>query len=84
MSLTPKITGRTRHRVANIGGFLGFGRKQVLILQYEVRGFVPEWLGNSVAGETKEWWVDAKPEWEMMVQTAAAKVAFDSTRNGEY
>ena len=58
-----KLTGRKRYRV-HITGF--FKRKQMLVLQYEVEGFVVEYTGGpSVDGSLKTWWVDAKPEWEL-------------------
>lgn len=57
------FTGRKRHRVQKIGWF---GR-QVLVLQYELRGFVPEYYGGpSVEGQIRNWWEDAKPEWELV------------------
>lgn len=61
--LTPKRTGLTRHRVHTIGFFK---RKQVLVLQHQVEGFVPEFTGGpSVGGSVKTWWVDSKPEWKL-------------------
>lgn len=58
------FTGGKRYRVASIpDGW--FRRKQVLILQYEVNGFVPEYSGGVVDGEFRNYWVDAKPEWEL-------------------
>lgn len=95
-SLSTKPTGRTRHRVAHIGGFLGFFRKQVLILQYELTGYVITNVGGFVDGSTETWWVDARPEWVMQVAEAAitaakaneaadAAVKADlSARRGEY
>lgn len=61
--LEPQLTGRTRHRVNIYKGFL---RKVVttLVLQHEVKGFVPEYYGGPrVEGTVKCWWVDSKPEW---------------------
>lgn len=58
--LSPKLTGRTRHRVHTLGFF---HKKQVLVLQHEVEGFVPEYIGGMVDGDIKTWWVDSKPEW---------------------
>jgi hypothetical protein len=60
--LNPQLTGKKRHRIATIG-FLK--RKHVLVLQYEVEGFVPEFHGGRVEGSMRTWWVDAKPEWEL-------------------
>jgi len=61
--LDNKLTGKKRHRVHTLGLFK---RKQILVLQYEVEGFVPEHYGGpSVDGSFKTWWVDAKPEWEL-------------------
>ena len=37
----------------------------MLVLQYEVEGFVAEYYGGQVDGSIKRWWVDARPEWEM-------------------
>jgi hypothetical protein len=63
--LTPKFTGRKRHRVHTYG-FLK--KKTVLVLQYEMYGFVPELCGGMVDGDYKNWWVDARPEWELLVE----------------
>lgn len=60
--LKPKLTGNKRHRVHKFGFFRP---KYLLVLQYEVRGFVPEYIGGFVDGEFRNWWVDAKPEWEL-------------------
>jgi hypothetical protein len=58
-----KLTGKKRYRVQSLGCFK---RRQILVLQYEVEGFVPEYYGGpSVEGSFKTWWVDAKPEWEL-------------------
>lgn len=59
----PQLTGRTRHRVQSIGLFR---KRYVLVLQYEVKGFVPEYTGGPyVDGSTQTWWVDCKPEWRL-------------------
>lgn len=60
--LAPKFTGRRRHRIQRLGWLRA---KFVLVLQYEVEGFVPEYYGGQVDGSIKRWWVDARPEWEM-------------------
>jgi hypothetical protein len=61
--INDKLTGRKRHRVHTLGFFK---RKQILVLQYEVEGFVPKYNGGpSVDGSFKTWWVDSKPEWEL-------------------
>lgn len=60
--LSPNFTGRKRHRIQKLGFF---NPKYVLVLQYEVREFVPEFIGGRVEGEFKNWWIDAKPEWEL-------------------
>lgn len=60
--LAPKLTGNKRHRVQQLGWLR---RKYVLVLQYEVEGFVPEFYGCTIDGSMKRWWVDARPEWEM-------------------
>jgi hypothetical protein len=60
--LTPKFTGRRRHRIQKIGWLKP---THVLVLQYEVKGFVPEYYGGQVDGSMRCWWVDARPEWEM-------------------
>lgn len=60
--LAPKFTGRKRHRVQKLGWFKS---KFVLVLQYEVEGFIPEYAAGRVDGNTKRWWVDARPEWVM-------------------
>jgi len=60
--LAPKFTGRRRHRVQKLGWFRP---KYVLVLQYELKGFVPEYYGGQVDGSIKCWWVDARPEWEL-------------------
>jgi hypothetical protein len=60
--LDPKFTGLTRHRVQKLGWFRP---RYVLILQYEVEGFVPEYSAGMIDGRIRRWWVDAKPEWEM-------------------
>lgn len=59
-----KFTGRQRYRIHIERKW--FKTKQYMVLQLEVRGFVPEYLGNSVGGEYKTYWVDAKPEWMMI------------------
>ena len=61
--LAPKFTGRKRHRIQKIGWFKP---KFVLVLQYEIEGFVPGYSAGRVDGNTKRWWVDARPEWEMI------------------
>jgi hypothetical protein len=54
-----KFTKRQRHRVLS-----RWFRADVLVLQYEVEGFVPEYTGGaSVEGSVQKWWVDARPEW---------------------
>ena len=88
-SLSTRPTGRTRHRVGHIGGFLCLGRKQVLILQYELRGYVITNIGGMIDGETQTWWTDAKPEWVMQIAEAAiegakANEAAEAARRGEY
>ncbi len=61
--LIPKRTGLTRYRVHTIGFFK---RKQVLVLQHQVEGFVPEYTGgSSVGGSVKTWWIDSMPEWKL-------------------
>lgn len=68
MPITPNLTGRKRHRVQQVGLF----RKRLLLVlqyeaQYEAKGFVPEYHGGpSMDGITRSWWVDAKPEWELI------------------
>lgn len=53
-----ELTGNKRYRVLR-----RFMRKDVLVLQVQVRGFVPEYSGGgSVDGEIRTWWVDAPPE----------------------
>jgi hypothetical protein len=42
-----------------------FRPKYVLVLQYELEGFVPEFYGVHIDGSIKRWWVDSRPEWEM-------------------
>jgi len=59
-----KFTGRTRYRIHIERKW--FKTKQYMVLQHEVTGFVPEYLGNSVGGEYETYWVDTKPEWMMI------------------
>lgn len=59
-----KFTGRTRYRIHIERKW--FKTKQYLVLQHEVTGFVPEFLGNSVGGEYRTYWIDTKPEWMMV------------------
>lgn len=67
--LRPMLTGRTRHRVDTTRNW--FGRStQRLVMQHEVRGFVPEYSGGRVDGSTRQWWVDSKPEWLMQEDEA--------------
>jgi hypothetical protein len=42
-----------------------FRRKQLVVLQHEVTGFVAEFNAGIVGGETRTWWVDSQPEWIM-------------------
>lgn len=60
--LRNKLTGRQRHRIQKIGWLKP---KYVLVLQYEVEGFVPEWIGGRADGSIMRWWEDAKPEWKL-------------------
>lgn len=57
-----KPTGRTRHRVAEIG----WKKRKVLVLQAEVYSKV-QWLnGTSVEVSEILQWVDVPPEWMMV------------------
>lgn len=56
-----KLTGKTRHRV-----LVRLFRKPLLVLQYQVYGFIPEYTGGgSVDGEYGTWWIDARVEFLM-------------------
>jgi len=66
-----KLTGKTRHRVLTKGGFK---KKYFLVLQQEVKGFVPMYTGGSyVDGSVKTWWVDSKPEWLLLDENNGSK-----------
>lgn len=47
-------TGKRRYRVLH-----RLFRRDVLVLQIEVRGYVPY---NHIGGDFETWWVDAPPE----------------------
>lgn len=58
-----KRTGMTRYRVEH-----RWHRSDLVVLQIELEGFVPEFTGGAyVGGEIRKWYVDAKPE-DVMVQ----------------
>jgi hypothetical protein len=80
--LTPEFTGRKRHRTAMIKKFWRKGR-QVLVLQYEVSGYVPELVGGFVDGSTQKWWIDAKPEWEMNIEPTKSSQATEKWAAGD-
>ena len=53
-----KRTGRTRHRVHSRKF-----KRDLLVLQLEVEGLVPDHCGGMVDVSFKKWWVDARTEW---------------------
>ena len=72
--LHPQLTGRVRYRVETDRSWFGLGgKRQRVVVQHEVMGFVPEYLGGSISGEFRRWWVDSKPEW-LMQDTGAVTV----------
>jgi len=56
-AIKAKTTGKWRHRVEQ-----RMFRSPLLVLQLEVEGFVPKYIGGMVDGNIERWWVDAKPE----------------------
>lgn len=59
--LRNKLTGRRRHRIES-----RWFKSPLLVLQIEVKGFVPEYTPRSIEGEIRTWWVDAPPEHLML------------------
>jgi hypothetical protein len=64
--LKSTFTGRKRHRISK--NWLG---DITLILQIELKGFVPEYAPRSIEGEVSTWWVDANYEDSLMVASPA-------------
>jgi len=58
-----ELTGKIGYRILK-----RIFRKPVLVLQVEVRGFVPEFSTPSIEGEYRNWWIDANPN---LLQSAA-------------
>ena len=57
--MSPEFTGKKRFRVLR-----RLFRPDLLVLQVEVEGFVPEYNGGGpVGGSYRTWWIDARPEW---------------------
>lgn len=63
--IRPKLTGRHRYRVVH-----RWFRSDLVVLQLEVEGFVPEYVCGRVDGEITTWWGDARPEHVMQFSTA--------------
>lgn len=58
--LEHKRTGRSRFRVLK-----RWFKPDLLVLQVEMEGFIPEYSQPSIEGGIRTYWVDAKPEWLM-------------------